>query len=127
MVDPVTRIVATFPSSPTKVGTSTSITSEPDNAWVAARQSHITADLLKVKRANERENSGDDAPHGEASGEIAVLDDRDTQEREEDQASENRETKDEPPERPTFSGESEQIGTRNFDDDTPFGTRVAII
>ncbi|MGO8448142.1 hypothetical protein ACC791_37075, partial [Rhizobium ruizarguesonis] len=30
-------------------------------------------------------------------------------------------------EQPVLSGESDRIGTRNFDDDTPFGERVAII
>jgi len=74
----------------TKVGISTSIGSEPDNAWVAARQSQITADQQASKGAAQTNRMG--------NAEQALL-----------------------------SGESERIGTRNFDKDTPFGKRVAII
>ena len=123
MVEAINPISATAPSEPTKVGTSTSIGSEPDNAWVAARQSHITADLLALRRAAEREIASDLIPHAE----LVVEDDRHAQKRHEDETSEDRQAADEQAEHPTLSGESDRIGTRNFDDDTPFGERVAII
>jgi hypothetical protein len=124
MVDAINPISATAPSEPTRVGTSTSISSEPDNAWVAARQSHITADQLALKRAAERESAGDLIPHAE----LVVEDDRHAQKRHgDDEPSEDRDAAEEQAEHPTLSGESERIGTRNFDDDTPFGERVAII
>lgn len=39
MVDAITPITSTAASEPTRIGTSTSIETEPDNAWIAARQS----------------------------------------------------------------------------------------
>ncbi|HTO31689.1 MAG TPA: hypothetical protein VL202_11005 [Pararhizobium sp.] len=127
MVDPVMRILRSFPSSPTRINTSTSISSEPDNAWVAARQARINADLLTLKRADVTEDASDDSPSNETEGEIETLDDRHAQSREDDQASEKMEASGEEAESHRFSGESDEIGTRNFDDDTPFGERVAIV
>lgn len=123
MVEAINPISATAPSEPTRVGTSTSIGSEPDNAWVAARQSQITADQLALKRAAEREAAGNLIPHAE----LAVEEDRHARKRHEDEPSEDGEPAGEEAEHPTLSGESERIGTRNFDDDTPFGERVAIV
>ena len=123
MVEAINPISATAPSEPTRVGTSTSIGSEPDNAWVAARQSHITADLLALKRTAEKESASDLIPHAE----LLVEDDQHAKKRRGDEPSEERETAEEQAEHPNFSGESDRIGTCNFDDDTPFGERVAII
>ena len=128
MVDPVTPISATAPSSPTRIGTSTSIGSEPDNAWVAARQAQITADALTHVHPQ--------LPHPEA--EIPGLshrdpsDDRDQDRRhraeeEPDTSSLAERSETGTPQDDRLSGESERIGTVNFDDDTPFGTRKAII
>ncbi|NEJ24778.1 hypothetical protein GR247_32210 [Rhizobium leguminosarum] len=119
MVDAINPISATAPSEPTKVGTSTSIGSEPDNAWVAARQSQITADQLAAKKSVEKEAASDLIPHAN----LIVDDEAHPQKRHRHAASEEGEEA----EQPVLSGESDRIGTRNFDDDTPFGERVAII
>ncbi|ASS56657.1 hypothetical protein ACU8L5_13510 [Rhizobium leguminosarum] len=123
MVDAINPISATAPSEPTKVGTSTSIGSEPDNAWVAARQSQITADQLAAKRAVEKEAASDLIPHTD----LIVENEAHPQKRHGHAALEEGEEAGEQAEEPVLSGESDRIGTRNFDDDTPFGERVAII
>ncbi|CAN7449411.1 hypothetical protein [Rhizobium leguminosarum] len=123
MVDAINPISATAPSEPTKVGTSTSIGSEPDNAWVAARQSQITADQLAAKKSTEKEAASDLIPHAD----LIVEYEQHPQKRHGHAASEEGEEAGERAEQPVLSGESDRIGTRNFDDDTPFGERVAII
>ncbi|WP_027683863.1 hypothetical protein [Rhizobium leguminosarum] len=123
MVDAINPISATAPSEPTKVGTSTSIGSEPDNAWVAARQSQITADQLAAKKAVEKEAASDLIPHAN----LIVDDEAHPQQRHGHAASEEGEDTVEQAEQPVLSGESDRIGTRNFDDDTPFGERIAIV
>ncbi|RWY87119.1 hypothetical protein EHI44_13355 [Rhizobium leguminosarum] len=123
MVDAINPISATAPSEPTKVGTSTSIGSEPDNAWVAARQSQITADQLAAKRAVEKEAASVLIPHAD----LIVENKEHPQKRHGHAASDDRDEAVEHAEQPVLSGESDRIGTRNFDDDTPFGERVAII
>lgn len=95
MVKPVTRISASAASEATRIDHSLSITSEPDNAWIAARQDRITADQEERKRDATEGDSDDRLPE------------------EADEA--------------LLSGESERIGSQNFDEDTPFGDRVAII
>ncbi|PDT14257.1 hypothetical protein CO670_24095 [Rhizobium sp. J15] len=122
MVDAISPITSTAASEPTRIGTSTSIETEPDNAWIAARQSEITADQLASKRAAEKETASDLIPHADL-----IVDDEEAQKRRRHSASEDGEQAGEPAERPLLSGESERIGTRNFDDDTPFGERTAII
>ena len=119
MVDAINPISATAPSEPTKVGTSTSIGSEPDNAWVAARQSKITADQLAAKKAVEKEAANGLIPHAD----LIVENEEHPQKRHGHAASEEGEAA----EQPVLSGESDRIGTRNFDDDTPFGERIAIV
>ena len=116
-------ISATAASEPTKVGTSTSIGSEPDNAWVAARQSQITADQLASKSAAEKEAASDLIPHAN----LIVENEAHPQKRHGHAASDDGEEAGKQAEQPVLSGESDRIGTRNFDDDTPFGERVAII
>ncbi|MBB3160317.1 hypothetical protein FHS25_000749 [Rhizobium laguerreae] len=118
MVDAINPISATAASEPTKVGTSTSIGSEPDNAWVAARQSQITADQLAAKKAAKGL-----IPHAD----LIVENEEHPQKRHGHAASDDGEEAGEQAEQPVLSGESDRIGTRNFDDDTPFGERVAII
>lgn len=117
MVSPVSSISATSAPSPTKVETSTSITSEPDNAWVAVRQSQITADQIAQKRGLENKASNKGSPHGDADAEAQPGEEGDR-----DVALDADE-----PVAATLSGESDRIGTRNFDDETPFGERVAIV
>lgn len=118
MVDAINPISATAASEPTKVGTSTSIGSEPDNAWVAARQSQITAGQLAAKKAAKGL-----IPHAD----LIVENEEHPQKRHGHAASDDGEEAGEQAEQPVLSGESDRIGTRNFDDDTPFGERVAII
>jgi hypothetical protein len=124
MVDPITSVSATSPSSATKIGSSLSIASEPDNAWVAARQSKITAGLLALKEASEHGSERAPTPHDEADDASVSLDDRHPHRRQERDASTGREATEE---HALLSGESERIGTQNFDENTPFGDRVAII
>lgn len=125
MVDPVQPISATAPSSPTRIGQSTSIGSEPENAWVAARQSAMTADLIghaHRARPHPEEAAEEDIPglphrdpeHGAAEHHAEPSAEGDSSDAEAGQA-------------PLLSGESPRIGTVNFEDDTPFGERTAII
>ncbi|MEH7877570.1 hypothetical protein V7799_07880 [Rhizobium laguerreae] len=123
MVDAINPISATAPSEPTKVGTSTSIGSEPDNAWVAARQSQITADQRTAKKVVEKGTASGLIPHAD----LIVENEEHPQKRHGHAASDDGEEAGEQAEQPALSGESDRIGTRNFDDDTPFGERVAII
>lgn len=116
MVDPVTRIVATAMSSPTKIGTSTSICSQPDNVWVAARQSQINADKVAMQTSRR----------GQHEPEPGAIEDRDMRERSKD-GEDNPTGDSEDPGDHLFSGESERIGCANFDDETAFGDRVAIV
>ncbi|MBX4906034.1 MULTISPECIES: hypothetical protein [Rhizobium] len=123
MVEAVNRISSTAASEPTKVGISTSIGSEPDNAWVAARQSQITADQHASKGAAETNGAGTLVPHAD------LLVDHEEHPRKQHGHARSGEGEEagEDAEQPLLSGESERIGTRNFDDDTPFGERVAIL
>ena len=121
MVEAINPISATAASEPTKVGTSTSISSEPDNAWVAARQAQITADRQASREMAQKRSANELIPHADLAGEDEKHQrNRSAGSQEEEEASETAE-------QPTLSGESERIGTRNFDDDTPFGEREAIV
>jgi hypothetical protein len=121
MVDPVQRISSSNTSMPTHVGNSLSIGSEAYNAWIAARQARINQDLLDLekaareelarRKAEEEEASTDEETHARQSADPFV------------EWSEVEDT--EQPQ--TLSGESPRIGTHNFDEDTPFGERVAIV
>ncbi|QXZ80760.1 hypothetical protein [Rhizobium sp. L51/94] len=52
MVDAIRPITGSSATSPTQVDRSLSITSEPDNKWVATRQSIIDSDQVALKQAN---------------------------------------------------------------------------
>ncbi len=119
MVTPVSRISSTSASTATQVDSSVVSRAEPDNVWAAERQSQINADLAAMKQFREqREQTVEDE---ESSG---SPDDRHLHRPQEATASE---TRDDAGEDDRLSGESDRIGTRNFDDDTPFGHRVLII
>ncbi|OWO95966.1 hypothetical protein B5E41_04680 [Rhizobium esperanzae] len=122
MVEAVNSISSTAASEPTKIGISTSIGSEPDNAWVAARQSQITADQHPSNGAAETNGAGTLIPHADL-----LVDEEEHGKRHGHARSGEGEEAGEAAERPLLSGESERIGTRNFDEDTPFGERVAIL
>lgn len=123
MVDAIAPISATAATPATRTENSRSITSEPDNAWVAERQARIDSDfeLLRQKMRDER-----DADDGRSEGDDpGAFDDRHLHKRHEVDASES--AAEDPLEGARLSGESERIGTRNFDEDTPFGHREIII
>jgi hypothetical protein len=124
MIDPITAVSGSAATTRTQVDRSLSITSEPDNKWVATRQSTIDADQDALKQANaelqadiarfEADDAIEVSPEGQSphpqkraqgGGTWAVDHD--------DQAK--------------LSGESDRIGTVDFEDDTPFGHRTAIV
>ncbi len=110
MVDRVSPIAATSPSSVTTAQDSLSITSEPDNAFVARRQAEITAALEQRK---ERDILGHESHHGtekhEPSGDGAHPD------------------ADKAADADRLSGESGRIGTGNWEEDVPPGEHVAYL
>ncbi|WP_159950481.1 hypothetical protein [Rhizobium sp. 18065] len=122
MVDPVTRISRADQSVPTQISQTLNIRSDSENAWVAARQSKINDDLLELHKiaveelARRKQQDGDidpDEQHSHARQWSEPLGSFDETE--------------ETGQPPRLSGESERIGTQNFDEDTPFGERVAIL
>ncbi|GEO84015.1 MULTISPECIES: hypothetical protein [Alphaproteobacteria] len=123
MVDPVKRISRTDPSAPTQIDSSLSISSEPDNAWIAARQSKITEGLLALEKAARDEIASRSQPEEDSK----AVRERESRARHLGEPYGEAEEAEKPPEHPEFSGESDRIGTQNFDDDTPFGTRVVIL
>lgn len=119
MVDPVTRVSSTSASAATLVDSSVVSRAEPDNVWAAHRQDQINADLATMKRFREQQDEA-----GSEEEPSASLDDRHPHRRQDATASE---TLDEQADDARLSGESERIGTRNYDDETPFGHRTLII
>lgn len=118
MVERISRISRSDPTSPTDVGHTLNIGSDADNAWVAARQSQINHDIEARRQhaMEERRQHGsplEDPGNGHTP---TVLQETETDDAPESEGDELR-----------FSGESERIGTQNFDEDTPFGDRVAIV
>ncbi|ARO30786.1 hypothetical protein NXC14_CH02866 [Rhizobium sp. NXC14] len=124
MVEAVNRISSTAESQPTKVGISTSIGSEPDNAWVAARQSRITADQQASKGVADTNGAGNLVPHADL---LVDQDEHPGKRHGHALSGEGEESGEDATEQRLLSGESDRIGTCNFDADTPFGERVAII
>ncbi|SIQ32001.1 hypothetical protein SAMN05880561_102724 [Rhizobium sp. RU33A] len=99
MVERISRTSPSAASLQTESGQTLNLGSDAQNAWVAARQSKINHDLEERHQRDADEKSAEDE---------AVTDD-------------------EAPEEKRFSGESERIGTQNFDENTPFGERVTIV
>lgn len=131
MVDPVVPITATEPSTRTHINDSTSIGSEPQNVWVAHRQSQMTADFERQGRAR-RAHHEDDTPEpqyrdGLYDDGLTIDGDQQDEPRHRHLVHATPDSGEEAAEDCTLSGESDRIGTQNFDDDTPFGERVAII
>ncbi len=119
MVDPVSRVSSTSASAATQVDSSVVSRAEPDNVWADHRQTQINADLAAMKRFRKPQDEG-----GEEEETSGSLDDRHPHRRQDAAASE---AGDEAPQDARLSGESERIGTRNYDDKTPFGRRTLII
>lgn len=122
MVDKVDPVSATAHPSPTRVDHSTSITSEPDNAWVAERQSEITANLFA--RENERlgVTPGKPDPHDAKDNEGDMSDrhpDHHLRSSEPPMSELSAEEK--------LSGESDRIGSGNLDEDVPFGEHTGFL
>jgi len=72
MVDAITAVSASSATSPTKVESSLSITSEPDNKYVAARQSQIEAGLVALSDARINEDK-DQKSEAEVEEEFPML------------------------------------------------------
>jgi hypothetical protein len=121
MVDRISRISSSEASARTETGHTLNLGSDSQNAWVAARQSRINHDIEERHREAEEEHARHGAPHGDAEDGGAWLD-RDWIEPEGAPETSEDETSE-----PRLSGESERIGTQNFDEDTPFGDRELIV
>ncbi|THV21329.1 hypothetical protein [Peteryoungia ipomoeae] len=120
MVKRVSRIYPGEASNQAEVGHTLNLGSDPLNTWVSARQSKINHDIEERRRTAPDEHADhgsakeQEAEHGHPSRHLIEPDD-------------TRNATECAPEEPRLSGESERIGTQNFDEDTPFGDRVAII
>jgi hypothetical protein len=126
MVDAITAIVASTATSVVKAESSLSITSEPDNKWVAERQSKIDADQVVLKNLHASARNNEARFQAEPEEVPVPLFEGHSRRRNSDGSVDGRGAADDAAE-DALSGESERIGSTNFDDDTPFGHRVAII
>jgi hypothetical protein len=117
MVEKIAPTSPTAPSSATQVSHSTSIASEPDNAWVARRQAEITS---RGQRHGEEQA---------ATGDEERVDDNDdpAADRHLDHHPSHRHEHDVDPDEERLSGESERIGTGNLDEDVPFGDHLGYL
>ncbi|WP_454854932.1 hypothetical protein [Rhizobium binxianense] len=120
MVEKIAPTSPTSPSSGTQVNHSTSIGSEPDRAWVAARQAQITANIKKMNEeravAHRDENSETDGDDGNQSSERHL-----------DHHSGQVHPREENVEEKRLSGESARIGTGNLDENAPFGEHLGFV
>jgi len=126
MVDAISPITSSSATSPTQVDRSLSITSEPDNKWVAARQSIINSDQVALKQANSELQADIARYSGAADDEMEVSPDHHSHSGGSGGEDEGHRTV-EPDEQQRLSGESGLIGTVDFDNNTPFGHRTAIV
>lgn len=122
MVERISRISRSDATSPTDVGHTLNIGSDADNAWVAARQSQINHDIEERRRTMLEEK----AEHGTLDDEQAGNEDGPLSDPRVETSGTD-ETAEDGAEEPRLSGESERIGTQNFDEDTPFGDRTLIV
>lgn len=114
-VEKVMAISAVSSSTAVDIGHTTSITSDPENTWVAKRQSAINA-ALERRIANQGDQNGggfDDSSIGRNGARTTNT------------PKEPASTKKHPS--LTFSGESERIGQGNWDEKTPFGKHVGYL
>lgn len=117
MVEKIAPTSPTAPSSATHVNHSTSIASEPDNAWVAERQAQITA---RGTSHSEAHIIARDEERVDGDGDPAA-------DRHLDHHSSHPHPDEGNPGEERLSGESERIGTDNFDEDVPFGEHVGYL
>jgi hypothetical protein len=127
MVDAITAVAASAATSVVKAESSLSITSEPDNKWVAERQSKIDADQVTVKNLHASARNSEALFQGEPEEVPVPLFEGHSRRRNSEGSADRRGATDDAAEDATLSGESERIGSTNFDDETPFGHRIAII
>lgn len=121
MVERISRISSSEASSQTETGHTLNLGSDSQNAWVGARQSKINHDIEERQRdaADERRrlnSSGKEDGEGQHTPHIHHWAEPSDAEEAGNETGE-----------PRLSGESERIGTQNFDEDTPFGNRVVIV
>lgn len=104
----VSPISATSSSIAIDVGETTSITSDPANSWVAKRQAEISAALERRRAAhgNRREPPDTRMPAKDPEDAALLAED---------------------PSRPRLSGESERIGTGNWEETVSFGNHVGYL
>lgn len=122
MVERISRISSSAASARTEAGNTLNLGSDSQNAWVAARQSKINHDLEE-----RRQNAGEMETGHEAVDEDEGAKDKEPPSSHWIEPSETPETIDDEAAEPRLSGESERIGTQNFDEDTPFGDRALIV
>jgi hypothetical protein len=125
MVDAITAISGSSATTPTQVDRSLSITSEPDNKLVATRQSKINDDLAALTANAELQ--ADIVRFGKlVDGESEVEPEGSFEGHHHPQKTTRGETDADASEE-LLSGESEEIGTVDFDENTPFGHRTAFV
>jgi hypothetical protein len=118
MVDRISRISNSEASTRTETGHTLNLGSDSQNAWVAARQSQINHDIEERHREAEEEHARHGAPDEDGDARPG---------REWNEPEVAPETGENETGEPRLSGESERIGTQNFDEDTPFGDRELIV
>lgn len=125
MVDAITPVSASSATYPTKVDDSVSITVERDNRWVAERQSKIDADQVYLKQAHRMANG--DQVQTDVYEDIVPLFEGHARKRREQGPFVETQAPDDADAQHLLSGESERVGTINFDSETPFGKRIAVV
>jgi hypothetical protein len=125
MVDAITPVSASSETTATHVEKSLSITSEPDNKWVASRQSKIDADQVESRRRHPSSAETSPPVPEDVEEELPPLFEGHARKRRSRQ--EPGQDLSEETDAHLLSGESTDIGSTNFDDETPFGDRVAIV
>lgn len=122
MVDRISRISSSEASTRTEAGHTLNLGSDAQNAWVAARQSKINHDIEERHRIAVEERAENGMPEEDEASPDHKFASRQWVDTSEPEA-----TPEDPTEEARLSGESERIGTQNFDEDTPFGDRVVIV
>ncbi|OJF90764.1 hypothetical protein AX761_23070 [Rhizobium sp. 58] len=116
MVEKITKVSSSAATTPTRVETSLSL-AEPDLAWIADRQSAITAANQQRKRKNVAARKR--ATFVECS--LDGVSDPKIDSEESIPASTEEENAQ------FLSGESERIGSGNLDEEVPFGQHVGYV
>ena len=121
MVERISRSSSSEASGQTEAGSTLNLDSDPMSAWVASRQSKINHDIEERHREAEEERARNGLPNEDGETGRALSP------RQWPDPSDTPDTLADGKDKPRLSGESERIGTQNFDEDTPFGHRVVIV